>query len=282
MQTVSPSPSPAFVALFRRLALALFATIFVGSAPFAQASVPTVQSITADSIAIGESLVVTANVTAPGSDLDYLTISVTRQTTSETVSLGSINVSGNNSTADVAWKPGYVGLYTVTVTVHSLDASSTQTKQVEVYSGRLELSRATVGNGVARLFQYGGEILTPALRPGDTSTIRVAPGGNLIIWSGGRVVLSPGFRAEAGSFFWAAVDHDMNGYSDMEEATDTDGDGIFDAWEVDHGMNPVNAADALQDRDGDGINNLNEFLNHTNIDKPDNPNISLVIFTPAF
>jgi hypothetical protein len=241
-----------------------------------------VQSIAADSIAIGDSIIVTATVTDSDSDLDYLNVSVTRQATSETVSLGDINVSGNNASVDVAWKPGYVGLYTITVTVHSLDGSSALTKQFEVYSGKLELSRATIGSGVARLFQYGGEILTPTLRSGETSTVRVTNGGNLILWAGGRVVLGPGFRAEQGSFFWAAIDHDMNGYSDVEEVTDTDGDGIFDAWEVDHGMNPISATDAAQDRDGDGVSNLNEFLNKSNIDKADNPNIALVVFTPAF
>jgi hypothetical protein len=42
--------------------------------------------------------------------------------------------------------------------------------------------------------------------------------------------------------------------------TDTDGDGIPDAWEILHGLNPADAADAHLDADGDGLTNLQEFL----------------------
>lgn len=42
--------------------------------------------------------------------------------------------------------------------------------------------------------------------------------------------------------------------------SDTDGDGLSDAWETAQGFNPNNAADADADTDGDGRSNLDEFL----------------------
>jgi len=42
--------------------------------------------------------------------------------------------------------------------------------------------------------------------------------------------------------------------------TDTDGDGMDDAWEIANGLNPFDPADAGLDRDGDGLLNREEFL----------------------
>jgi cytochrome c peroxidase len=56
--------------------------------------------------------------------------------------------------------------------------------------------------------------------------------------------------------------------SSVDEATDSDGDGISDQWEELHGLNSSSAADALTDADGDGASNRDEFLAGTD---PANP-----------
>lgn len=45
--------------------------------------------------------------------------------------------------------------------------------------------------------------------------------------------------------------------------TDSDHDGMPDAWELTHGLDPANPNDGPQDFDGDGYTNLEEFLNST-------------------
>jgi hypothetical protein len=42
--------------------------------------------------------------------------------------------------------------------------------------------------------------------------------------------------------------------------TDTDGDGMPDAWETERGLNP-NVNDSAADRDGDGYTNIEEYVN---------------------
>ena len=49
--------------------------------------------------------------------------------------------------------------------------------------------------------------------------------------------------------------------------TDTDADGMPDAWETGNGLNANDAADALQDADGDGYTNVEEYLNEL-VDEP--------------
>lgn len=52
--------------------------------------------------------------------------------------------------------------------------------------------------------------------------------------------------------------------------TDTDGDGMPDAWEIAHGLNPTNSSDANRDDDGSGFSNLQEYLAGTDPANPSN------------
>jgi hypothetical protein len=74
------------------------------------------------------------------------------------------------------------------------------------------------------------------------------------------------FRAN----FAGDIDADGDGLTTWEEhelgtsdnSSDTDGDGMPDAWEVAHGLNP-NLNDANSDGDGDGTSNVKEFQRGT-------------------
>jgi hypothetical protein len=58
---------------------------------------------------------------------------------------------------------------------------------------------------------------------------------------------------------------EVGGYPRYEGTpyTDTDGDGLPDAWETKHGLDPKNASDATSDLNGDGYMNIEAFINGT-------------------
>jgi pectate lyase len=59
---------------------------------------------------------------------------------------------------------------------------------------------------------------------------------------------------------------EVGGWPDLRTAaapTDTDNDGLPDAWETKHGLNSHSATDASADLDADGYTNIEEFLNGT-------------------
>lgn len=59
--------------------------------------------------------------------------------------------------------------------------------------------------------------------------------------------------------------------------TDTDRDGMPNAWEASHGFNSNSASDGNGDADGDGYTNLEEYLNELAGDTPPVPSTSITI-----
>lgn len=223
----------------------------------ASAAAPSVNSFSATSAMIGQGTVLTATVSDPDSDLDYVAFYVSGPGETAWVHIGNLDVSGTSGTAKLNWVAGQTGAYAARAVVYDLTASAARDATFDVFVGQLVVPAVRLRDGENRIYEYPGEVVTTENT--SAGSVVVESGGNLVLWSGGRIVLKPGFRAEHGASFWAAIDHNMNGYSDLEEATDTDGDGMFDAWEMDHGLNPI-ANDAGGDLDGDGTSNLAEFI----------------------
>lgn len=118
-------------------------------------------------------------------------------------------------------------------------------------------------------FVDNGETLdVVALEPIETEgSVTVAPGGDAIFWSAEKITLKPGFMAVSGQsgYFRGAIDTNFNGYSDMEELSDSDGDGIVDAlefivigWSLSDSINNLASVSPSGDFDGDGLANLFE------------------------
>src|SRR5678816_698032 len=61
---------------------------------------------------------------------------------------------------------------------------------------------------------------------------------------------------------------------DTGQMSDTDGDGLPDAWETANGLNPNDPTDAAEDADGDGRSNRAEYLAGTD---PQNPSSNLSV-----
>jgi len=59
--------------------------------------------------------------------------------------------------------------------------------------------------------------------------------------------------------------------SPVPPPTDTDGDGMPDAWEIKYGLNPNNPNDATWDLDNDGHTNLEEYQKEWNPNDPNSP-----------
>src|SRR5438874_589043 len=96
---------------------------------------------------------------------------------------------------------------------------------------------------------------------------------SVITGTGNTVEISqslPGAQMFFRARFAGDVDADGDGLTAWEEhelgtrdnSSDSDGDGMPDAWEVTHGLNP-NLNDANSDSDGDGTSNVKEFQRGT-------------------
>lgn len=209
------------------------------------AAAPVVQPLQFGSVVLGSPITLQASVTDPGGSLISATFYVSGPAVRDSANLGAISwptaqlvgavtLSGTSGSPQIAWTPPQSGSYTVTVYVADQTATVSQTGAFECVADRLTVAPVTVASGANTMYTDAGEIVTTE---NDATSNVVAQGASsLIFWSGGRVDLKPGFHASNGSFFWAAVDHNQNGYSDVEEATCTSGDGIPDAWKVDHGL----------------------------------------------
>lgn len=101
--------------------------------------------------------------------------------------------------------------------------------------------------------------------PGKVTTATPGPvvietTGKAVFIGGTGVVLTPGFWARPGSLFRASQDLNLGGFVSL---TDTDFDGLPDAWELLHFGN-LTAATGSIDSDGDGPNNAAEYYAGTN------------------
>lgn len=244
---------------------------------------PVVQWVTAQSILVGESQTFSAGGGDSDSNLSSIKFLLSGPGITGFTQLGAYSVSGSSAGATQAWTASAPGLYTLKIEV--LDAtgySSSSQLTFDVFAERRTLNAFTLNSGQTAYLSARGELKTAE----NTSAITTSAnnGSSLIMWSTGRIVLKPGFKVSQGAFYWGAIDHDEDSYSDLEEATDSDGDGMFDAWEVDHGLNPFSASDKLTDLDGDGASNYDEFLANrspdNNADGPSLPaGFDLVIVT---
>jgi hypothetical protein len=215
------------------------------------AAAPVVQGLQFNSVVFGGSATLQAGVTDSGGNLLSATFYVSGPATRDPANLnaitwpqytsvGVVTLSGSSGSPQITWRPLQIGTYSVSVTVADQTSSTTQVGTFECVADRLSVGPVapatvlTIASGIVTAYGDPGEILTA--ENDTTSNVVTQSGGSLIFWSGGRVDLKPGFHACAGSFFWAAVDHNMDGYSDVEQSTCTSGDGIPDAWKVDNGL----------------------------------------------
>jgi hypothetical protein len=268
------------------MSLKIFVTslVFGSAVSLLPAATPTVNSFSVDSVLIGESITFRADVADSDGNLSAVVFAVSGPGVSGWQTVSTQNISGAAQSVQYSWKPPRSGVFTARADVVDSTTGSSAQRAFEVFIERRVVAPVSVDSGKNWMYTSGGELVTAK---NETSTsVVVQSNASLIFWSSGRIVLKPGFKASAGlTLFWAAVDRDMDGYSDMEELTDTDKDGMFDAWEIDNNLN-MNANDAGIDSDGDGATNLAEFQSGRNPrDKSDGkplpPGFNLVLRNPT-
>lgn len=242
------------------------------AATLLHAAAPVPQEIVVSPAPGGQAVTIYGRATDADNDLHhYIFYYWTPQLT--WVAIATVSVGGGNTWAKTDWVP-YDSTSSFTVKFEAYDTASNVATSANsaftAFQGSLVTDKVVASGqifDVVDIYDIRTK-LDPGLAP---PVVRIQSGGDSILWSRQRVLLEPGFRADSGSAFWAAVDSNMNGYSDAEESKDSDGDGMFDAWELDHGLNPY-LADGGSDLDGDGTSNYNEFLAGRNPnDRADGP-----------
>jgi hypothetical protein len=100
------------------------------------------------------------------------------------------------------------------------------------------------------------------LPPGQSRTFTVTLRGSSSLIYDVMPLLSMRARTSAPAF--NAGSERYVAISSAADSTDSDGDGMSDAFERAYGFNPADPADAAADADGDGLSNLEEFIQRTN------------------
>ncbi len=183
-----------------------------------------------------------------------------------TVALGSVPDEGTYYSSPV--NPGYLvpGTNIVAVEIHQANGTSSdlsfdfeltgvlsfvapyftaQPQSLNVGAGSNATFSATVGGSAPLSFQWRFN------------------GTNIANATNTTYVRSNAQPAHAGNYLLVATN--LAGASTSSVAvltvitSDTDGDGLPDAWELSHGLNPNSGSDANLDPDGDGMTNLQEF-----------------------
>lgn len=230
----------------------------LGTAVALHAAAPSVSLLKAEQVLVGESMALHAEVADGDGNLQALSFYASGDGISGEQLLGTHTVSGGYAVVDRAWTPSQAGSFTIRVVVSdTLAGSVSASRTTRAFAERRTVQGVDLPGGAFEVFTAAGEIRTKENT--SATEVRVQDGATLILWAQNRVVLKPGFRAGTGATLWVATDADLDGYSDREEGTDTDGDGMCDAWERDHGLNPL-VNDAALDPDNDGSSNLSEYL----------------------
>lgn len=239
----------------------LFAFSLLGAAVAARAAAPTVTVLRAEQVLLGETMALHAEVADAGGDLQSLSFYVAGPGITSELELGPNTISGASAAVDRTWTPTQVGPYTIRVHVSDTTAAQcSASRTTYAFAERVTVQDVNLVSGEEQIYSSDGELRT---KENNTATeVRAQSGATMVFWAQTRVVLKPGFRADSGAIIWAATDSDLDGYSDQEEATDSDGDGMFDAWEYEHGLN-LFVNDAAGDLDNDGHDNLKEFRENT-------------------
>lgn len=237
--------------------LPLWLLLSVGAASIAHAAAPTVTLLKVDSVLLGEAAPIHVEVADTDANLQRIDFYVSGPGISGEFLWATSTVSGASAVVDRTWTPSQLGYFTIrAAAVDTTSATSSLSRTLESFAERRTVQDAIFQSGTTNVFSAQGELLTKENT--SATNLDAQSGSTVILWAKSRVRLKPGFRARAGSTFWAAVDADMDGYSDVEEATDSDGDGMPDAWEFDHNLQ-VFVNDAAGDLDGDGMSNLAEY-----------------------
>lgn len=249
--------------------------VAVAAVPAAE---PTVTLIQAEQVRLGEPIALRAEVADADANLQTLSFYASGPGLAGEQLLGTHAVSGAAAGIDRVWTPNQLGVFTVRVAVgDTLAGVGTASRTTQVFAERREVAaRIMTAASGPQVVAADGEIRTKV----NTAATEVAAesGSDVVFWARSRVVLKPGFRAKSGGRFWAALDSDMDGYSDMEEVTDRDGDGLSDAWERDQGNRPkyaTGASTAATQTTTGGYTNGN--LGSSNLP----PNYQLVLRTPG-